>query len=79
MARKLNSKNVIDALTNLFYEIRLSRFIRSDNGPEFNAQAISDWISVTGLTKAYIELVSPSENRYCGRFNGRPRVVLSNG
>jgi transposase InsO family protein len=37
--RKLNSTNVIDALTDLFIMRGSPAFIRSDNGPEFIAQA----------------------------------------
>ena len=40
--RKLNSTNVIDALI-------------SDNGPEFIAQAVRDWIAAVGIKTAYIE------------------------
>ena len=43
--RKLNSANVIDALTDLFILRGPPAFIRSDNGPEFIAQAVRDWIT----------------------------------
>ena len=39
--RKLNSTNVIDALTDLFILRGAPALIRSDNGPEFIAQAVS--------------------------------------
>jgi transposase InsO family protein len=38
--RKLNSGNVIDALSDLFILRGVPSFIRSDNGPEFVAQAV---------------------------------------
>ena len=31
-------------------------FIRSDNGPEFVAEAVRDWISAVGAKTAYIEV-----------------------
>ena len=61
--RKLNSTNVIDALTDLFILRGSPAFIRSDNGPEFIAQAVRDWIAAVGAKTAYIEPKSPWE---CG-------------
>ena len=53
--RKLNSGNVIDALSDLFILRGVPSFIRSDNGPEFVAQAVRDWIKAVGARTAYIE------------------------
>ena len=46
--RKLNSTGVIDALTDLFILRGPPAFIRSDNGPEFAAEAVRAWIE-TGV------------------------------
>ena len=40
--RKLNSIDVIDPLTDLFMLRGIPAYIRSDNGPEFVAQAVRD-------------------------------------
>ena len=77
--RKLNSTNVIDALTDLFILRGAPAFIRSDNGPEFIAQAVRGWIAAVGAQTAYIEPGSPWENGYCESFNGRFRDELLNG
>ena len=77
--RKLNSTNVIDALTDLFIMRGSPAFIRSDNGPEFIAQAVRDWIDAVGAKTAYIEPGSPWENGYCESFNARFRDELLNG
>ena len=77
--RKLNSTNVMDALTDLFILRGSPAFIRSDNGPEFIAQAVRDWIAAVGAKTAYIEPGSPWENGYCESFNGRLRDELLNG
>lgn len=77
--RKLNSVDVIDALTDLFIMRGAPAFIRSDNGPEFVAQAVRDWIAAVGSKTAYIEPGSPWENGYCESFNGRFRDELLNG
>ena len=42
--KKLNSTKVIDALTGLFILRGSPAFISSDNGPEFIAQVVRDWI-----------------------------------
>ena len=76
--RKLNSTNVIDALTDLFILRGAPALIRSDNGPEFIAQAVRDWIAAVGTKTAYIEPGSPWENGYCESFNGRFRDELLN-
>lgn len=44
--------------------------IRSDNGPQFVAEALRDWIAAAGAKTAYIEPGSPWENGYCESFNG---------
>jgi len=77
--RKLNSGDVIDALTDLFILRGPPAFIRSDNGPEFIAQAVRDWIAAVGSKTAYIEPGSPWENGYCESFNARFRDELLNG
>ena len=53
--------------------------IRSDNSPEFIAEAVRSWIKAVGAKTAYIEPVSPWENGYCESFNGRMRDELLNG
>ena len=65
--RKLNSTDVLDALTNLFILRGVPACIRSDNGPEFITQAVRDWIAAVGAKIAYIEPGSPWENGCCGR------------
>ena len=76
--RKLNSANVIDALTDLFILRSSPAFICSDNGPELIAQAVRDWITAVGAKTAYIEPGSPWEIRYCESFNARFRDELLN-
>lgn len=77
--RKLNSTDVLDALTELFILRGPPEYIRSDNGPEFIAQKVRDWIAVVGAKTAYIEPGSPWENGYCESFNARFRDELLNG
>ena len=77
--RKLNSTDVIDALTDLFIVRGIPGYIRSDNGPEFIAEGVRQWIKAVGSETAYIEPGSPWENGYCESFNARLRDELLNG
>ena len=73
MKRKLNSTEVIDALTDLFILCGLPAYVRLDNGPEFLAEAVRDWIKAVGAKIAYNEPALPWENGYCESFSGRMR------
>lgn len=77
--RKLNSLDVIDVLTDLFILRGIPAYLRSDNGPEFVAEAVRKWISAVGAKAAFIEPGSPWENEYCESFNARFRDELLNG
>jgi len=77
--RKLNSTDVVDALTDLFILRGPPEFIRSDNGPEFIAEKVRTWIAAVGAKTAFIEPGSPWENGYCESFNARFRDELLNG
>jgi transposase InsO family protein len=67
--RKLRSMDVIDVLSDLFILRGVPDHIRSDNGPEFIAKAVREWIAAVGSKTAYIEPGSPWENGYCESFN----------
>ena len=77
--RKLNSQNVLDVLTDLFIIRGFPEYIRSDNGPEFVAKSVRNWITAVGAKTAYIEPGSPWENEYCESFNARLRDEFLNG
>ena len=57
--RKLNSTDVVDALPDLFILRGIPAYIRSDNGPEFVAKTVRDWIHAVAAKTAYIEPGSP--------------------
>src|SRR5262249_32046110 len=61
VARKLKAIDVIDVLSDLFILQSIPAYIRSDNGPEFLARAVQEWIAVVGAKTAYIERGSPWE------------------
>jgi transposase InsO family protein len=66
-------------LTELFVSRRQPDYIRSDNGPEFTARAVREWLSQGGVKTLYIEPGSPWENGYNESFNGNLRDELLNG
>jgi putative transposase len=74
--RKLKSTDVIDVLADLFTLRGVPGYVRSDNGAEFIATAVQDWIAAK---TAYIEPGSPWENGYCESFNSKLRDELLNG
>jgi putative transposase len=79
VARRLKAIDVIDVLADLFILRGIPGHIRSDNGPEFVARAVQEWITAVGARTAYIEPGSPWENGYVESFNARLRDELLNG
>jgi len=79
VARRLNSHDVIDVLSDLFILRGVPGHIRSDNGPEFIARAVQAWITAVGAQTAYITPGSPWENGYIESFNARLRDEFLNG
>ena len=76
--RKLNSTDVIDVLSDLFILRGVPGHVRSDNGPEFIAKAVREWIAAVGANTAFNEPGSPWENGYCESFNSKLRDELLN-
>ena len=66
-------------LSDLFILRGVPGHIRSDNGPEFIAKAVQDWIAAVGARTAYIERGSPWENGFIESFNARLRDELLDG
>ena len=79
VARRLNSADVIEMLATLCLERGVPAHIRSDQGPEFIAEAVRAWIAGVGAKTAFIERASPWENGYCESLNGKLRDELLNG
>ena len=77
--RRMNHKIVLEMLAELFVHRGTPLYIRSDNGSEFVAQDLRDWLDKVGVNTAYIEPGSPWENGYIESFNARLRDELLNG
>jgi putative transposase len=76
VARKLKSGEVLERLSDLFVRRGVPAYIRSDNGPEFTAKQVREWLGKVGVKTLFIEPGSPWENGYCESFNGRLRDEL---
>lgn len=79
VARRLRSDDVLQCLTDLFVTHGPPEHIRSDNGPEFIAINVREWLGRIGVKTLYIEPGSPWENGYCESLNSKLRDELLNG
>ena len=71
--RSITSEDVIDSLAKLIAYRGVPRAIRGDNGPEFVARSIRDWLARLGVSTLYIEPGSPWQNGYAESFHSRLR------
>lgn len=69
--RSMTADDVISTLRYLFQVHGEPEFIRSDNGPEFIARAVQQWLAASGVKTLYISPGSPWENAYVETFNGK--------
>jgi transposase InsO family protein len=77
--RRLDSESVLERLAELFVTRGTPTFIRSDNGSEFTATAVREWLDRLGVQTLFIEPGSPWENGYIESFNGKLRDELLDG
>ena len=77
-SRRLDADAALYRLTELFGSRRPPDYIWSDNGPEFTARAVREWLSRVGVKTLCIEPGSPRENGYNESFNGKLRDELLN-
>jgi putative transposase len=76
VGRRLNSEDVLCRLAELMMWRGVPEHVRSDNGPEFTAKAVREWIALVGARTLLIEPGSPWENGYIESFNGKLRDEL---
>jgi putative transposase len=79
VGRRLTAQDVIKALAKAAQVRGMPEHLRSDNGPEFIAEAVKVWLTKEGTATLYIEPGSPWENAYSESFNSRLRDELLNG
>jgi len=76
--RSITSTDLIETLRYLFEVRGAPQHIRSDNGPEFIAQALRRWLAESGVGTLYIAPGAPWENGFNESFNSRLRDELLN-
>ena len=76
--RSLKSEDVLETLFDLFTSRGVPEYIRSDNGSEFTAKKVRDWLKAVGVKTLFITPGSPWENGYNESFNGKLRDELLN-
>ena len=79
VARNLRSDDVLERLAWLMSTRGVPKHIRSDNGAEFTATVVRDWLKKVNVKTLFIEPGSPWENGYIESFNGKLRDELLNG
>ena len=79
VARRIRSDDVLHLLAALFADRGSPDHIRSDNGPEFTAQAVREWLRRIDVKTLFVEPGSPWENGFNESFNGKLRDELLNG
>ena len=77
--QRLQSDDVLSCITELFVKHGPPEHIRSDNGSEFTARVVHQWLKRLGVQTLFIEPGSPWENGYNESFNGKLRDELLNG
>ena len=75
---RMGATEVLEALYPLFIKHGKPEYIRSDNGSEFVAAALQEWLIKIGIKPIQIHPGSPWENGYNERFNGTLRHEILN-
>jgi len=78
VARRLTSEEVLERMSDLFIFRVVPAYLRSDNGSEFTARRVREWLTKVGVQTLFIEPGSPWENGYVESFNGKLRDELLN-
>lgn len=79
VARSIGARDVTTHLEKLFAKHGKPTFIRADNGREFIADLVQEWLGQQQVRPAFIEKASPQQNCFIERFNGSMRRELLNG
>ncbi len=75
-ARSFPARDVIETIADLMLIHGVPEHIRSDNGPEFTAKAIRQWLSGNSVKTVYIKPGAPWENAYAESFISKLRDEL---
>ncbi len=76
--RSMSGERIRDLIVEVFKVRGAPRHLRSDNGSEFIAGALKDFLAAAKVETLYIEPGSPWQNGYGESFDGRLRDELLN-
>jgi len=76
VGRSFTARDVIMTLQYLFAVRGAPEYLRSDNGPEFVAKEVQEWLARACVRTLSIQKASPWENGYVESFNGKLRDEL---
>lgn len=76
--RAIRAADVLAILLQAIAEHGQPEYIRSDNGPEFIAHVIQNWLKDNNIKTLYIDPGCPWQNGYTESFNSRFRVECLN-
>lgn len=79
VARSIGARDVAHILQALFETHGRPRLLRSDNGREFIAESLKDWLAERQVGQVFIEKGMPQQNAFVERFNGTMRDERLNG
>jgi transposase InsO family protein len=71
--RALKARDVLAWLQRAIQEHGAPQYLRSDNGPEFIAEAVQRWLRDNQIKTIYIDPGSPWQNGFVESFHGRFR------
>ncbi len=77
--RNIGARDIQAQLAELFERHGRPKLLRSDNGREFIAASLADWLRTQRVGQLFIEKASPQQNAYVERFNGTMRDEVLNG
>ncbi len=76
--RRMPSETVVEVLKGAFKKHGAPEYLRSDNGPEFIAEAVQEWLAGQGTKPHYIDPASPWQNAFGESFNDKVRSECLN-
>lgn len=74
VGRRMTAWDVIGVLAKAFAKWGWPQYLRSDNGPEFIARILQEWLHARGVKSFYIAPGSPWQNAYGESFNDKLRA-----
>jgi len=78
VARRLGAGEIIETVERVMGQREVPQYLRSDNGPEFVAQALQAWLAAKATRTVYIAPGHPWENGYAESFIGKFRDACLN-